>query len=164
MCGAPRAVLCPFFSPEGKPGMCLRPGVHPDHPSNQRTRWRPPPLTSVAVSLWRWTQGGRRRGAGASSPRHHLRPVIDELRPAAPCSPWFPPPLSRWRGAPSPYSPCFSLIKHLALCGLGSLRPSLTARPTPTSGIAVGLKRESWGFGAHLSPHLHEGLGGSGTP
>ncbi|XP_052500597.1 ciliary neurotrophic factor receptor subunit alpha isoform X1 [Budorcas taxicolor] len=54
--GSPRAVLCPFFSPEGKPGMCLRPGVHPDHPSNQRTRWSPPPLTSVAVSLWRWTQ------------------------------------------------------------------------------------------------------------
>lgn len=71
-------------------------------------------------------------GAGADSPRRHLHPVIDELRPAAPCSPQFLPPLSRWRGAPSSYSPCFSLIKHLALCGLGSLRPSLTV-PPPTN-------------------------------
>lgn len=80
---------------------------------------------------------------GDKSLRHRLRAVIDELGLAAPLplpTPSLPPPpqfLPPWSrcGGESPTQPCFSLIKHLALCGLGSLRPLLTAPPLPTFGI-----------------------------
>ena len=87
--------LSPCFSSsaEGKPGVSLPLGVYPSHPSDQTPSW--PPLHDLGIDkmwqeMWGW----------AGSPRHHLHPVIDELRPTAPCSPQFPPPLSRWGGFP----------------------------------------------------------------
>ena len=164
MCGAPRAVLCSLFSPEGKPGMCLRLGVHPDHPSNQRTRWSPPPLTSVAGSLWRWTQGGRRCGAGASSPRHHLRPVIDELRPAAPCSPWFPPPLSRWRGGSLSIQPLFFFNYTSGSLWPGKPQTLADSTSHPHLWHCCWVEEGELGFWGPPVPTLAPGTGGSGTP
>lgn len=87
--------------------------------------------------------------------------MIDELRPAAPCSPTVPASIEQVGGAPSSYSPCFSLIKHLAVCGLGSLRPSLTATPPQTSGIADGLKGGELEFWGPPVPTLVQGTRGS---